>query len=50
MNMFVVGMQLKIFAGIFAVLFTIIMMPAVSTAIEQEIHTLLSSLVRGMSP
>jgi flagellar biosynthetic protein FliR len=50
MNMFVVGMQLKIFAGIFAVLFTIIMMPAVSTAIEQEIHTLLASLVRGMSP
>jgi flagellar biosynthetic protein FliR len=50
MNMFVVGMQLKIFAGIFAVFFTIIMMPAVSTAIEQEIHTLLASLVRGMSP
>jgi flagellar biosynthetic protein FliR len=50
MNMFAVGMQLKIFAGIFAVFFTIVMMPAVSTAIEQEIHTLLASLVRGMSP
>ena len=50
MNMFVVGMQLKIFAGIFAVMFTVVMMPAVSTVIEEEIHTLLASLVRGMSP
>lgn len=50
MNMFVVGMQLKIFAGIFAVMFTVVMMPAVSTVIEEEIHTLLASLVREMSP
>ena len=50
MNMFVVGMQLKIFVGIFAVLFTIIMLPAVSTFIEDKIHTLLAALVRGMSP
>ena len=50
MNMFVVGMQLKIFVGIFAVFFTIVMMPAVSTFIEDEIKTLMASLVRGMSP
>ena len=50
MNMFVVGMQLKIFIGIFAVLFTIVMLPAVSTFIEDKIHTLLAALVRGMSP
>ena len=50
MNMFVVGMQLKIFVGIFVVFFTIVMMPAVSTFIEDEIKTLLASLVRGMSP
>lgn len=50
MNMFVVGMQLKIFAGIFAVLFTIVMMPAVATFIENQIHTLMASLVRGMTP
>ena len=50
MNMFVVGMQLKIFVGIFVVLFTVVMMPAVSTFIEDEIKTLLAALVRGMSP
>lgn len=50
MNMFVVGMQLKIFVGIFVIMFTIVMMPAVTTVIEEEIHTLLASLVRGMSP
>ena len=50
MNMFVVGMQLKIFVGIFAVFLTIVMMPAVSTFIEDEIKTLMASLVRGMSP
>ncbi len=50
MNMFVVGMQLKIFVGIFAVFFTIGMMPAVSTFIQGEIEKILASLVRGMSP
>lgn len=50
MNMLVVGMQLKIFVGIFVVFFTVIMLPAVSTFIEDEIRSLLASLVRGMSP
>ena len=49
MNMFVVGMQLKIFAGIFAILFTIGMLPAVSNFILEEIETIFSALVRGMS-
>lgn len=50
MNMFVVGMQLKIFVGIFAVFFTISLMPAVATVIENEVEKLLASLVRGLSP
>lgn len=50
MNMFVVGMQLKIFIGIFAIFITIAMMPSVSTFIEGEIKTMMAKLVRGMSP
>ena len=50
MNMLIVGMQLKIFVGIFVVFFTVIMLPAVSTLIEDQIRSLLASLVRGMSP
>ena len=45
MNMFVVGMQLKIFVG----LFTIVMLPSVSNFIYNEIQTVMASLVRGMS-
>ncbi len=49
MNMFVVGMQLKIFVGIFVIFFTIVMLPSVSTFIYNEIQTVMASLVRGMS-
>ena len=49
MNMFVVGMQLKIFVGIFVILFTIVMLPSVSNFIYNEIQTVMASLVRGMS-
>lgn len=49
MNMFVVGMQLKIFVGIFVIFFTIVMLPSVSTFIYNEIQTIMASLVRGMS-
>ena len=49
MNMFVVGMQLKIFVGIFVIFFTIRMLPAVSNFIFEEIKDLFSLLVRGMS-
>ena len=49
MNMFVVGMQLKIFAGIFVILFTVVMMSSVATFIQSEIETILNALVKGMS-
>ena len=49
MNMFVVGMQLKIFVGIFVIFITIVMMPAVSNFIADEVKSIMASLVRGMS-
>lgn len=49
MNMFVVGMQLKILVGIFVIFFTIVMLPSVSNFIYNEIQTVMASLVRGMS-
>ena len=49
MNMFVVGMQLKIFVGIFVILFTISMLPSVSNFILDEIERMFAMLVRGMS-
>ena len=48
MNMFVVGMQLKIFAGIFAILFTIGMLPAVAGFIMELIESLFASIVRAI--
>lgn len=50
MNMFVIGMQLKIFIGILAIMITIVLMPMVSTFIETEIKSVMAKLVRGMSP
>ena len=49
MNMFVVGMQLKIFVGIFVILFTVSMLPSISNFILDEIEKLFAMLVRGMS-
>ncbi len=49
MNMFVVGMQLKIFVGIFVIMFTVVMLPAVSNFIYNEMQTVIATLVRGMS-
>ena len=49
MYMFVVGMQLKIFVGIFVILFTISMLPSISNFILDEIEKLFAMLVRGMS-
>ena len=49
MNMFVVGMQLKIFVGIFVILFTISMLPSVSNFILDEIERMFAMLVRSMS-
>lgn len=50
MNMFVFGMQLKIFAGIFVIFFTIVMLPDVSTYIFTKIRTLIVDLVNSMTP
>lgn len=49
MNMFVVGMQLKLFVGILVIFVTVGMIPAISTMIYNEIKTIMSALVRGMS-
>ena len=49
MNMFVVCIRLKIFVGIFVILFTIGMLPAVSNFILEEIQSIFTALVRGMS-
>ena len=48
MNMFVVGMQLKIFTGIFVILVTIYMLPAVANFLQDEIKILLADLVKSM--
>ncbi len=50
MNMFVVGMQLKIFVGIIAIFFTISMLPSVSIYIETETKTMLNEIVKGLTP
>jgi flagellar biosynthetic protein FliR len=49
MNMFVVGIQLKLCIGIIVIYFTIVMLPAVSNFIYEEIVQMFASLVRGMS-
>lgn len=49
MNMFVVGMQLKIFTGIAVIFAVIVMLPAVSNYIYMEIKDMMISLVGGMS-
>ena len=49
MNMFVVGIQLKLFVGLLVIYFTISMLPAVSGYILEEIETIFAALVRGMS-
>lgn len=49
MNMFVIGIQLKLFIGILVIYFTVAMLPAVSNYILEEIEAIFASLVRGMS-
>lgn len=48
MNMFVVGMQLKIFVGIFVILVTIFMLPDIAKFIQDEIKFVLAQLVKSM--
>lgn len=49
MNMFVIGMQLKIFTGIAVIFVVIVMLPSVSNYIYIEIKDIMVSLVEGMS-
>lgn len=49
MNMFVVGMQLKIFTGIAVIFVVIVMLSSVSNFIYLEIKNIMVSLVEGMS-
>jgi flagellar biosynthetic protein FliR len=49
MNMFVIGIQLKLCIGVIVIYFTIVMLPAVSNFIYEEIVQMFASLVRGMS-
>ena len=49
MNMFVVGIQLKLFVGLLVIYFTISMLPVVSGYILEEIETIFAALGRGMS-
>ena len=49
MNMFVVGMQLKIFTGIAVIFVVIVMLSSVSNYIYIEIKDIMVSLVKGMS-
>lgn len=50
MNMFVLGMQLKIFVGIAVIMFTIIMLPAVSNYIFQMIRSIMVTVVNALAP
>lgn len=50
MNMFVMGMQLKIFVGIIVITFTLVMLPSVSNYIFQEIRTIMVQIVNSMTP
>lgn len=49
MNMFVVGMQLKIICGICILVFTIYMLPGISDFLYQLMKDMLFKLVQGMS-
>lgn len=50
MNMFAVGIQLKIMVGLGVLFFTVRMMPGASEFIYQEMQTVMSSFVEAISP
>ena len=50
MNMFAVGMQLKIIVGLGVLFFTVQMMPGASEFIYHEMQTMMSSFVEAISP
>ena len=50
MNMFVVGMQLKVLAGIVVLVFVVSTIPSVADFIFAEMKQLVSSIIHGMAP
>ena len=48
MNMFSVGIQLKIFAGFAVLIVTVFLLPRAATLIGDEIKTMLRVMVKGM--
>lgn len=48
MNMFVIGMQLKVFVGLCIVFFTISMLPSISDYIFSEMKTLIKAVIEVM--
>ncbi|MGN0161289.1 MAG: flagellar biosynthetic protein FliR [Lachnospiraceae bacterium] len=50
MNMFVVGMQIKIMFGLMVLLLTVYMLPSVSNHLYQLIQKMLFEMVQGMMP
>ena len=48
MNMFAVGLQLKVFAGLFVVMFTIYLIPAMSDLVFTEVKKITVSFVEAM--
>lgn len=48
MNMFSIGIQLKIFAGYAVFIVTVLMLPRAATLISDEIKTMLRMIVKGM--
>ena len=48
MNMFTVGMQLKILVGLVIMYLTVFMLPSVSDNIFKEIKTMVVSFIEGM--
>lgn len=50
MNMFAVGMQLKIIVGLGVLFFTVHMMPGASDFIYREMQTVMASFVEAVSP
>ena len=48
MNMFSVGIQLKIFVGYIVLFFTIFMFPSVAEMVFNEIKTMVVLIIEGM--
>ena len=50
MNMFVIGMQLKIMMGLFIMFLTVSFLPTISNFLFEEMKSLLSSIITSLAP